>query len=184
MRVIILIVFFIASCNCKTSTDCSSYEEGMKYFEKHYHGDYMDNGSRDTVIAVLQDALKGGCENFDLYHTLFFCYQWNGDFRNAERYLSEAIKMDKKKDPELYYWKGEMNMKLNRLEEAKSAFSSYINFPSSFYPHLGFYRLGVIQYVLGDTINSEISRRRAIELNKGKDMRDFKEFADAWGLHK
>ncbi len=184
MRVFIIIVVFALSCRSETSTNCATYEEGMKYFREHYHGDYMDNGSRDTVIAYLQRALKGGCKNFELYHMLYFCCQWNGDFHNAEKYISEAIKFDKGNDPELFYWKGEMNLRLNRLEDAKSDYNTYVSLPNALYLADGLYRIGVLQFVQGDTINSEINRHKAIELNKGKSLRDFKEFAEAWGLHK
>src|SRR6478735_9252740 len=90
------------------NNNCEFYQEGLKYFNRNYHGDYMNKGSRDTAILIIEKAVNAGCKEYDLYNKLFFCYEWERDYINAEKYISLAINSDTTKH-ELYYWKGEMN---------------------------------------------------------------------------
>jgi tetratricopeptide (TPR) repeat protein len=173
-----------AQTNEKTqNNDCDFYYEGLEYFNSNYHGDYMNNGSRDTAILIFEKAALAGCKEYDLYYKLFFCYEWERDYKNAEKYISLAISVDTTKH-ELYYWKGEMNMHLKNLDEALKDYQKYVSYKSVRNLQTGYYRCGAILYAMGDKINSEKYMLKAVELNGGKKLRDFKEFGKSWGMIK
>jgi tetratricopeptide (TPR) repeat protein len=144
----------------------------------------MDSNSRDTTIILFKKAIKAGCKNYDLYTKLFYCQEWNGDYLNAEKNISEAILIDSTKDPELYYSRGELNLKLKRLENAKTDFVKYVSFANARDPFSAYYRIGAVQYVLGDTVNSKINMAKAVKLNDGKELRSFEDFTKSWGAIK
>lgn len=186
-----LISFFLLSSilitvNAQTSEKtnnnnaCEFYHEGLEYFNRNFHEDYMNNGSSDTAIFIFEKAVKAGCKEYDLYFKLFFCYVWEQDYKNAEKYISLAISADTTKH-ELYYWKGEMNMSLKNLDEALKDYKKYITIKTVENLQTGYYRCGAILYALGDTVTSKEYMIKAIELNGGEELRDFNEFGKSWG---
>lgn len=184
MRIIFVLGPFLLLACRSTQPNCNSYKEGARYFAKHHHGDYMDNGSRDTTIMLLQQAINDGCKSYDLYNMLFYCYEWNRDYVNAEKSISAAIKIKRKKNPELYYWRGNLNMNLKRFHQSKADYIYYLRLSDIKYKKEGYNRLGLVYYVLGDSASSEKYRKIFVSLNGNRPGRDYAEIAKSWGLLK
>jgi tetratricopeptide (TPR) repeat protein len=184
LKLVILPIILLTGCLSKKSNDCKYYNEGVEYFNNHYHVDYMDNGSLEEAVRIFEKAVNSGCNNYDLFYKLYFCYESSGDNRNAEKYISKAIEVDPSKSPELYYWRGELNIKLKRLKEAIADYTVYVKSNHVRDISTGYYRLGGLQYALGDTINSKINMERAIELDGGKEKPCFDDFVKTWDLNK
>ncbi|MGZ4048616.1 MAG: tetratricopeptide repeat protein [Bacteroidia bacterium] len=184
MKKIIVLFFihlFVITSLFSQTSDCKSYKEGIAYFKLHYHGDYMDKGAQEETIRLLEKAIEEGCSNYDLYYKLYFCCNWNGETEKADQYISKAIQLDSSKNIELYYWRGELNMKLKKFNEALSDYQYYVSDKKASELSTGYYRIGALQYVLGDSINSQESMTKAVELNQGRKLRDYEDFARSWG---
>lgn len=194
MKLKYLIFFIAVSCQSsikdtkdvelKGDEKCKLYFSGLEYIEVNYKGcGGFNDGSLDSLIQILEMAVSAECQESDLYYKLYYCYKKKQEYRKAEKCISTAIKFDPE-DCELYYWKGELNMKLGEIEEATAAYRQYIGFDNVKNLATGYYRYGALLYAVGDTGIAEEYRAKSLSLRGETQLRSYDDYIKTFGVYK
>ena len=138
----------------------SGYDELWRYYERR--GDLRDRlGRRDQAVADWRKSAETNPENANLYFKLAKAHAETGDYREAHRYIGEAIKRDRN-NAEYMYLAGYSWMKEPNFVEAAKCFERLLELAPTH--EQGLYNIAVAEQQIGHLTMAETYMKRYLEL--------------------